>query len=62
MKKIMKKKGFHACGNNKYKKEFYGLATTRQAINYAEKIRRELFPSNSKIISLTDKEIIIKVE
>lgn len=58
----MGKIGFHACGNNEYKKEFYGLATTRQAMDYAERVKRELFPSSSKIISLTDKEIRIKVE
>lgn len=60
-KRILNKFGFEEIRPNLFRKKFYGMATGRQAMDFANKIDEDLRPRHFDIIFLTDKEMIIKL-
>lgn len=62
IKNELKRFGFEEVGNNIFKKRYYGLPTTRQVIDFIQKIEEELRPFKVEVLSSTIKELTIKVD
>lgn len=62
IKTELKKFNFEEIDNNIFKKRYYGLPTTRQVMDFKEKIEAELRPFKVEVLSSTMKELIIKVD
>ena len=58
----LKKFGFEEIGNNIFKKRYYGLPTTRQVMDFIQKIEEELRPFKVEVLSSNIKELIIIVD
>lgn len=62
IKNELKRFGFEEVGNNIFKKRYYGLPTTRQVMDFIQKIEEELRPFKVEVLSSTIKELTIKVD
>lgn len=62
IKNELKKFGFEEVGDNIFKKRYCGLPTTRQVIDFIQKIEEELRPFKVEVLSSTIKELTIKVD
>lgn len=62
IKNELKRFGFEEVDDNIFKKRYYGLPTTRQVIDFIQKIEEELRPFKVEVLSSTIKELTIKVD